>query len=96
MLSRSYFAHKSPEGRSVRDRAENAGYTWRAIGENIAEGQSSVDEVMDTWMNSPGHRRNILDPAFKELGVGIALGKSRGNYRILWAQAFGAPRAGGR
>ena len=73
----------------MRERARDAGYDWRAIGENIAEGQTSVEEVMDTWMHSPGHRRNILDPDFKELGIGLAFGNSAGGWRVEWAQAFG-------
>jgi uncharacterized protein YkwD len=90
MLARNYFAHESPGKKTVRERATAAGYGWDRIGENIAEGQFSVDEVMDTWMNSPGHRKNILDPNFKELGVGLALGQTgRGGHRIVWAQAFG-------
>ena len=52
MLARHYFAHESPEGQTVRERARAAGYDWRAVGENIAEGQLSVDEVMDTWMHT--------------------------------------------
>lgn len=92
MLARDYFAHQSPEKKTVRDRARDAGYDWRMIGENIAEGQFTVDEVMDTWLHSPGHRRNILDPGFKELGVGLALGRSGGRYRVTWAQAFGTKR----
>jgi uncharacterized protein YkwD len=90
MLARNYFAHESPSGTTVRERAKTAGYQWRTIGENIAEGQLSVAEVMDTWMNSPGHRRNILDKDFKELGVGLAMGPSGGTHRVLWAQNFGA------
>lgn len=90
MLARNFFAHESPSGTTVRERARSAGYRWRTIGENIAEGQLSVREVMDTWMRSPGHRRNILNPAFKELGVGLAMGSSDGTYRVLWAQSFGA------
>jgi uncharacterized protein YkwD len=89
MLARGYFAHESPEGKTVRERARAAGYDWRNIGENVAEGQFSVDEVMDTWLHSPGHRGNLLDPEFKELGVGLALGRSRGTYRAVWVQAFG-------
>ena len=89
MLARHYFAHESPEGETVRERARAAGYDWRAIGENIAEGQLSVDEVMDTWMHSPPHRRNILDRDFKELGVGLALGKSGGGWQVEWVQTFG-------
>jgi uncharacterized protein YkwD len=93
MLARGFFAHESPDGKTVRERAQAAGYDWRAIGENIAEGQLTVDEVMDTWMKSPGHRRNILDPGFTELGVGLALGKGKnGERRVLWAQSFGAPK----
>ena len=90
MLARNYFAHGSPEKKTVRERATAADYDWRLIGENIAEGQLSVDEVMETWMNSPGHRKNILQPGFKELGVGLALGRSGGGrHRIVWTQAFG-------
>lgn len=93
MLARNYFAHGSPDKKTVRERATAAGYEWSLIGENIAEGQFSVDEVMETWMNSPGHRKNILQPGFKELGVGLALGRSGGGrHRIVWAQAFGARR----
>jgi uncharacterized protein YkwD len=92
MLARGYFAHESPDDKTVRERAKEAGYNWRTIGENIAEGQFTVDEVMTTWLNSPGHRRNILDPRFAELGVGLALGRANGRYRVLWAQAFGTPR----
>jgi len=91
MLARGFFAHKSPSGTTVRERSRKAGYDWRAIGENIAEGQTSVNEVMTTWMNSPGHRENILNPAFRELGVGLVLGKGRdGEYRVIWVQNFGA------
>ncbi len=92
MLSRAYFAHQSPEGKTVRERAAAAGYDWRSIGENIAEGQLTVSEVMDTWMHSPGHRRNILDPGFRELGVGLALGRSGDVYQMEWAQTFGTRR----
>ncbi|HKI01374.1 MAG TPA: CAP domain-containing protein [Thermoanaerobaculia bacterium] len=89
MLARGYFAHQSPEGKTVRERAQAAGYKWRTIGENIAEGQFSVDEVMDTWMNSPGHRRNILNPDFRELGIGLTRGKTGKEHRVVWVQAFG-------
>ena len=95
MLARAYFAHRSPEGKSVRERSREAGYEWRMIGENIAEGQFTVAEVMDTWMHSPGHRRNLLDPGFRELGVGLALGRSEGReggWQVEWVQAFGTRR----
>ena len=91
MLARGYFAHQSPSGTTVRERSRKAGYDWRTIGENIAEGQKSVQEVMATWMSSPGHRQNILNPDFKDLGIGLAAGKSKnGEYRVEWVQNFGA------
>jgi uncharacterized protein YkwD len=93
MLARGYFAHKSPAGTTVRERAQAAGYDWRTIGENIAYGQTSVPEVMETWLNSPGHRKNILTDSFAELGVGVAMGRGAdGKYQIYWVQNFGAPR----
>ncbi len=93
MLARSYFEHRSPEGTTVRERSKAARYYWAVIGENIAEGQTSLDEVMETWMNSPGHRKNILSPNFTELGVGLALGRGGdGKYRAVWVQNFGRPR----
>ncbi|HYG63048.1 MAG TPA: CAP domain-containing protein [Thermoanaerobaculia bacterium] len=92
MLARSYFAHESPSGTTVRERSRAQGYAWRSIGENIAEGQTTVDEVMQTWMDSPGHRKNILSPKFTELGVGLVVGGRAGAYRVLWVQNFGSPR----
>jgi uncharacterized protein YkwD len=94
MLARGYFAHESPSGTTVKERSKEAGYDWRTIGENIAEGQLTVDEVMKTWLESPGHRRNILDPGFTEIGIGLALGKGKdGERTVLWVQNFGAPSA---
>ncbi|HEX3127536.1 MAG TPA: CAP domain-containing protein, partial [Thermoanaerobaculia bacterium] len=91
MLKRGYFAHQSPSGTTVRERARSAGYEWHSIGENIAFGQTSVDEVMETWLNSPGHRKNILTSAFTELGVGLAMGLGPdGKYQIYWVQNFGS------
>lgn len=91
MLARGYFAHESPSGITVRERSRKAGYDWSAIGENIAFGQTSVDEVVETWMDSPGHRKNILGRHFTELGVGLALGKGKdGKYQVLWVQNFGS------
>lgn len=94
MLARSYFAHADPDGRTVRERAHAAGFDWVAVGENIAEGQQTVNEVVDSWMRSAGHRENILDRRYTRTGVGLALGRDSktGEYRILWVQTFGLPR----
>ncbi|MFD8030262.1 CAP domain-containing protein [Streptomyces sp. NPDC048231] len=86
MVARDFYAHTSPEGRGPLDRAAAAGSRHRAVGENIACGQRSPTEVVIGWMNSPGHRANILKPAFTHLGVGFAGGGRAGTY---WTQLFG-------
>ncbi|MFE6041109.1 sigma-70 family RNA polymerase sigma factor [Streptomyces sp. NPDC056452] len=86
MVSRDYFSHTSPDGSDPGDRITAAGYRWSTYGENIAKGQSSPAAVMDSWMNSPGHRANILNCAFKEIGVG-RVDSSGGP---VWTQNFGA------
>ena len=61
MVRRGFFAHESPDGRQVWDRAVAAGYAYRKVAENIAAGQRTAEEVVRGWMDSPGHRANILD-----------------------------------
>jgi uncharacterized protein YkwD len=81
MVARGYFDHVSPDGRRFSDRAAAAGYQGFATGENIAQGQRSAAEVMRAWMNSSGHRRNILSSESNELGVGV--------HDNTWVQVFG-------
>ena len=83
MRDRSFFNHVNPSGQSPFDRADAAGVSARA--ENIARGQAGPAAVMDSWMNSPGHRANILDCGLRRLGVGIADGGSG----PWWTQLFG-------
>ncbi|MFF7990767.1 CAP domain-containing protein [Kitasatospora xanthocidica] len=87
MANRNYFDHASPEGYHADHRIEATGYRWSTWGENIARGQKDPAAVMDAWMNSPGHRANILNCAFKQLGVGVRTG-SGGPW---WTQVFAAP-----
>jgi len=87
MAARAFYSHTSPEGTQPWDRAAAAGASKRSIGENIACGQRSPAEVVDGWMNSPGHRANILKADFTHLGVGFAGGGPSGTY---WTQLFGA------
>jgi uncharacterized protein YkwD len=91
MLARGFYAHKSPEGTTVMDRAQAAGYRGRMTGENLANGAESVDEVMRGWMESEEHKENILTRPFREAGFGVAIGKETDGYRILWVQCFGKP-----
>jgi uncharacterized protein YkwD len=86
MVARAFYAHTSPDGGEPWHRAAAAGSTRRTIGENIACGQRSAAEVVEGWMNSPGHRANILKPDFTHMGVGFTGGGGAGTY---WTQLFG-------
>ncbi|WP_405577004.1 CAP domain-containing protein [Streptomyces sp. NBC_01092] len=87
MAARAFYSHTSPEGTQPWDRAAAAGSRMRTIGENIACGQRSPAEVVEGWMNSPGHRANILKRDFTHIGIGFAGGGPAGTY---WTQLFGA------
>lgn len=87
MADRAFYSHTSPEGSQPWDRAAAAGSRMRSIGENIACGQRSPAEVVEGWMNSPGHRANILKRDFTHIGIGFAGGGPAGTY---WTQLFGA------
>jgi uncharacterized protein YkwD len=89
MAGRNYFDHTDRQGRNVNRRLPDFGYRdFQDIGENIASGQASPDSVVADWMHSPGHRANILDPKFREIGVGYAVGRT-GRLRRYWVQDFG-------
>lgn len=85
MAARNYFDHVSQDGRSFVDRVKAAGYPSPGA-ENIAAGQRTAEAVVKGWMDSPGHRANILNCKLKALGVGMARG---GSYGIYWTQNFG-------
>lgn len=82
MYSNNFFSHTGLNGSSAGDRITAAGYTWRAYGENIAKGYPSEQAVIDGWLKSEGHCKNIMSPYVKEMGAARA-----GNY---WTQEFGA------
>ncbi|MFD0146484.1 MULTISPECIES: CAP domain-containing protein [unclassified Streptomyces] len=88
MADRDYYAHATPEGRDAGERITAAGYTWSSWAENIHRGPKTPVRAMEDWMNSDGHRRNILNCSFKDLGVGVAL-TSNGPW---WVQNFGIRR----
>ncbi len=86
MFNQSYFSHTSKDGRSMEDRIVTAGYIFKgyrsfAIGENIAEGQMSIAQVMQGWIKSEGHCKNLMNPTFKEVGI------AENNH--YWVQDFG-------
>ncbi|WP_129311067.1 sigma-70 family RNA polymerase sigma factor [Streptomyces sp. L2] len=86
MAARNFFDHTNPDGADPGQRITAAGYRWSTYGENIAMGQQTPQAVMDAWMNSPGHRANILNCSFKDIGVGV----HRGSGGPWWTQDFGA------
>ena len=92
MFRRQYFEHKSPSGQGPADLARAAGYIYIAIGENLALGNYKNDQALvDAWMNSPGHRANILHAGFEEIGVAVGQGMYEGKKTWLAVQEFGRP-----
>ncbi len=92
MIIKQYFAHVSPNGTDVTKLAANVQYQYLNLGENLALGDfRSSEEVVTGWMNSPGHRANILNKNFTEIGVSAVMGNYEG--RMVWysVQEFGRP-----
>ncbi|MGW5281830.1 CAP domain-containing protein [Streptomyces collinus] len=86
MAAHQNMSHTGSDGSSPGDRITAGGYDWSSYGENVAYGYGTPEEVMAGWMSSPGHRANILNCAFKEIGVGLAQPNS------YWTQDFGTAR----
>jgi uncharacterized protein YkwD len=92
MAQHNYFEHEDLAGHSPADRVRAVGYQEKLVGENIAYGPMSADEVVQGWLDSPGHCENIMDPRFAEMGIAYAAGQSsrRG---LFWVQLLVAPKA---
>ena len=88
MIDRNFFSHTNPDGEDPFDRMRDNGLSFSMAAENIAAGQRTPEEVVNSWMNSEGHRANILGGC-EELGVGLALG---GSYGYYWTQCFATVR----
>ncbi|GGW50213.1 CAP domain-containing protein [Streptomyces xantholiticus] len=86
MAAHQNMSHTGSDGSDPGDRITRAGYSWSTYGENVAYGYATPESVMAGWMSSPGHKRNILNCEFKEIGVGLA---QPDNY---WTQDFGTAR----
>ena len=97
MVRRRYFSHVSPGGGTMGERIRETGYLSRArsysIGENLAWGTGELAsplKIMEAWMRSPGHKRNILHPRFEEVGIGLALGAPVRDRGATYTTNFGA------
>ena len=88
MINHSYFSHTSPTYGTPFTMMQNFGLRFSAAGENIAYGQRSAKEVVTAWMNSPGHRANILSPVYTQTGVGAA---KKADGTLYWTQMFIKP-----
>jgi uncharacterized protein YkwD len=91
MAENHYFEHKDLHGNTPSDRVRATGYQETLVGENIAYGPKSVDEVMKGWLDSPGHCENIMDPRFVEMGLGYATSNDS-KHALYWVQVLAKPR----
>jgi uncharacterized protein YkwD len=90
MACNNYFSHTGLDGSTIGERAERQGYDWSYVGENIAAGYSSPESLVQGWMNSPGHKANILGADYTEIGIGYAFGADS-DYGSYWTAVFASP-----
>ena len=88
MLKRDFYAHRSPDGKGLRQRATEAGLNARGLAENIAKVVTTPEDAVARWMSSSGHRRNILLKRAREHGLGVAVGVQDGEVVALWCQVI--------
>lgn len=91
MATYNYFSHTGRDGSLPWDRMTREGYSWRAAGENIAAGYTTPRAVVDGWLKSPGHCKNIMSAGFKDVGVGYAY-TTTSTYKSYWVTDFGTRR----
>jgi len=92
MMEQGYFAHYSPDGVTPWYWLEISGYGYRMAGENLAIGFLESDQVHSAWMDSPTHKKNILNPEFQEMGIAVVKDNFQGKETTLVVQFFGTPR----
>ena len=95
MANGNYFAHRDPNGDLPADRAWDAGYRGRQIGENIAAGQGSPSKAMAGWLASPGHCANLMNPMFTQVGA-ACVANANSDEGVYWTMLFGADQSSSR
>lgn len=94
MIMNNYFAHESPDGKMIGDLAKEAGYAYLSVGENLALGDfANASKLVSAWMNSPGHRANILNTAYTQIGIAAVRGNIHGREAWVAVQEFGIPQS---
>ena len=92
MVRADMLSHQLPGEAELGARVSATGYDWTRVGENIAAGQTTPEEVIEGWMNSPGHRENILNPEFTHIGIGYENAPDDNNalddFDVYWTQVF--------
>lgn len=91
MALKNYFSHVEPDGGRLADRIRDEGYSFRAAGENIAAGYDTPEAVVAAWLNSSGHRANILNSNYTEIGIGFYRDTPEDRYDEYWTQVFATP-----
>ncbi|WP_413113269.1 CAP domain-containing protein [Thaumasiovibrio sp. DFM-14] len=91
MANGDFMSHTGSDGSSMTDRVNRTGYAWQALGENVAAGQSSVERVMSSWMNSEGHCKNIMSEDFTQIGAALVENNAT-TYTYYWTQVFARGR----
>jgi uncharacterized protein YkwD len=91
MAAQDYLDHIGRDGSTPADRLSRTGYRWRVVGENVAAGPLSAEEVSNGWLASPEHCANIMDPRFTEMGVSYSVNPAS-TEGVYWTQLFAAPR----
>ncbi len=92
MATHDYFEHEDRTGQTPADRVRATGYKEKLVGENIAYGPQTVDEVVRGWLGSVGHCENIMDPRFAQMGLAYAAGRGS-RHGLFWVQVLAEPRA---
>ena len=91
MAKHNMLEHTGTDGSTPDVRVKRAGYSWRVVGENIASGPTTAEEVMEGWLASPGHCENLMSPRFSEMGIAWVV-DPRSASGVYWSQVFGSPR----
>lgn len=94
MLAKGYWAHFAPDGTSPWSFFLSFGYKYKYAGENLARDFSNANDAVNAWMNSPSHRENVLNPNYKDIGIGVVEGKLSGVDTTIIVQFFGSPLGG--
>ena len=90
IFKKQYFSHNAPDGKKFSDWVKEANYQYLIVGENLAMGFGDSQQIIEAWMQSPGHRKNILMTQYKNIGIAVAQGQLEGKQVIMVVQYFGA------